>query len=100
MSLDAPCASFRRSIIVERVVGKAWSVPSPVCPGCRESRRRALPRVVVSSDGPADRVDGVPASWVVAPGTAEEVSGVLRAAAAAGLSIVPSGAGTKLDWGL
>ena len=37
--------------------------------------------------GPADRVDGVPASWVVAPGTAEEVSGVLRAAAAAGLSI-------------
>ncbi|GAA3234720.1 FAD-binding oxidoreductase [Dactylosporangium siamense] len=50
--------------------------------------------------GPADRVDGVPASWVVAPGTAEEVSGVLRAAAAAGLSIVPSGAGTKLDWGL
>ncbi|MEV4508067.1 FAD-binding oxidoreductase [Dactylosporangium sp. NPDC049525] len=50
--------------------------------------------------GPADRVDGVPASWVVAPGTAEEVSGVLRAAAAAGLSVVPSGAGTKLDWGL
>lgn len=50
--------------------------------------------------GPADRVDGVPAGWVVAPGTAEEVSGVLRAAAAAGLSIVPSGAGTKLDWGL
>ncbi|MEV0566723.1 FAD-binding oxidoreductase [Dactylosporangium sp. NPDC050588] len=50
--------------------------------------------------GPADRVDGVPAGWVVAPGSAEEVSGVLRAAAAAGLSVVPSGAGTKLDWGL
>jgi glycolate oxidase FAD binding subunit len=49
--------------------------------------------------GPADTVDGVPVGWVVAPGDAEEVSGVLRLAAAEGLAVVPSGAGTKLDWG-
>ncbi|WP_238008317.1 FAD-binding oxidoreductase [Dactylosporangium sp. AC04546] len=50
--------------------------------------------------GPADMVDGVPVGWVAAPGDADEVSEVLRFAAAEGLSVVPTGAGTKLDWGL
>lgn len=49
--------------------------------------------------GPADTVDGVPAGWVAAPGDADETAGVLRFAAAEGLSVVASGAGTKLDWG-
>jgi glycolate oxidase FAD binding subunit len=49
--------------------------------------------------GPADTVDGVPVGWVAAPGNADEVAGVLRFAAAEGLAVVPSGAGTKLDWG-
>jgi glycolate oxidase FAD binding subunit len=49
--------------------------------------------------GPADTVDGVPVGWVAAPGGAAEVAEVLRFAAAEGLSVVPSGAGTKLDWG-
>jgi glycolate oxidase FAD binding subunit len=50
--------------------------------------------------GPADTVDGVPVGWVAAPGDADEVAEVLRFAAAEGLSIVASGAGTKLDWGM
>ncbi|MER7006901.1 FAD-binding oxidoreductase [Dactylosporangium sp. NPDC000555] len=49
--------------------------------------------------GPADTVDGVPVGWVAAPGSSGEVAEVLRFAAAEGLSVVPSGAGTKLDWG-
>ncbi|WP_432981686.1 FAD-binding oxidoreductase [Dactylosporangium sp. CA-233914] len=50
--------------------------------------------------GPADTVDGVPVGWVAAPGGPAEVAEVLRFTAAEGLSVVPSGAGTKLDWGL
>ncbi|MGI5245985.1 FAD-binding oxidoreductase [Dactylosporangium sp. CA-139066] len=49
--------------------------------------------------GPADSVDGVPIGWVAEPGGPGEVAEVLRFAAAEGLSVVPSGAGTKLDWG-
>jgi glycolate oxidase FAD binding subunit len=47
----------------------------------------------------ADGVAGEPAAWVAAPGTAEAVGAVLRAAAEQALSVVPRGAGTKLDWG-
>jgi glycolate oxidase FAD binding subunit len=50
--------------------------------------------------GPADTVDGIPIGWVAEPGSPAEVAEVLRFAAAEGLSVVPSGAGTKLDWGL
>ncbi|MEV6928764.1 FAD-binding oxidoreductase [Dactylosporangium sp. NPDC051485] len=49
--------------------------------------------------GPADTVDGVPVGWVAAPGGPDEVAGVLRFAAAEGLAVMVSGAGTKLDWG-
>ncbi|MEV4626513.1 FAD-binding oxidoreductase [Micromonospora sp. NPDC049523] len=49
--------------------------------------------------GMADGVAGAPAAWVAAPGTAEAVGAVLRAAADRALSVVPRGAGTKLDWG-
>ncbi len=49
--------------------------------------------------GADDLVGGVPARWVVLPGTTEEAAAVLRIAAERRLAIVPRGAGTKLDWG-
>lgn len=47
----------------------------------------------------ADAVDGVRASWVVAPGAYDEVAAVLRLASAENLAVVPRGGGTKLGWG-
>jgi glycolate oxidase FAD binding subunit len=46
-----------------------------------------------------DAVDGVQPALVARPGSTEEVAGVLRAAAAHGLAVVPRGHGTKLSWG-
>ncbi len=50
---------------------------------------------------PADgeTLDGVPLSAVVCPGTPEEVAACLAEARAHGVSVLPSGAGTKLAWG-
>ncbi len=53
----------------------------------------------VSDGGDSDRVDGMPAGLVARPSSTEQVSEVLRAAAAHGLSVVPRGRGTKLSWG-
>ena len=50
--------------------------------------------------GPPDAVDGVQPALVARPASTEEVSGVLRAAAASGLAVVARGRGTKLTWGL
>ncbi|MGH3780169.1 MAG: FAD-binding oxidoreductase, partial [Pseudonocardiaceae bacterium] len=47
-----------------------------------------------------DTVDGVPARWVARPGSTEEVSAVLRAAAGLGLRVVARGSGTRLAWGV
>jgi glycolate dehydrogenase FAD-binding subunit len=47
-----------------------------------------------------DTVDGVPARWVAWPGSTEEVSAVLRAAARMGLRVVARGTGTRLTWGV
>lgn len=47
-----------------------------------------------------DTVDGVPARWVAWPGSTEEVSAVLRAAAGRGLRVVARGTGTRLSWGV
>jgi glycolate oxidase FAD binding subunit len=47
-----------------------------------------------------DTVDGVPARWVAWPGSTEEVSAVLRAAARLGLRVVARGTGTRLTWGV
>ncbi|MFI5915626.1 FAD-binding oxidoreductase [Dactylosporangium sp. NPDC051541] len=49
--------------------------------------------------GPADTVDGVPVGWVAEPADADAVAAVLRFTATEGLSVLPTGAGTKLDWG-
>jgi glycolate oxidase FAD binding subunit len=46
-----------------------------------------------------DRIDGVPAQVVASPGSTEEASALLRAAAVRGLSVVPRGRGTALAWG-
>ncbi|RJL26648.1 FAD-binding oxidoreductase [Bailinhaonella thermotolerans] len=49
--------------------------------------------------GEGDAVSGVAASWVVTPRSAEEAAAVMRASARHDLAVVPTGAGTKLDWG-
>jgi glycolate dehydrogenase FAD-binding subunit len=53
----------------------------------------------VTDAGPADAVDGVPATLVARPGTTAETAAVLQAAAGHGLTVVPRGRGTKLSWG-
>src|SRR5271169_213065 len=51
-------------------------------------------------DGSASKaVAGIVPSFVASPASTEEASALLRAAAAAGLAVVPRGAGTGLSWG-
>jgi glycolate oxidase FAD binding subunit len=50
--------------------------------------------------GDADRVAGVPASWVASPGSTDETAEVLRVAAEHQLRVVPRGNGSKLGWGV
>jgi glycolate oxidase FAD binding subunit len=47
----------------------------------------------------ADAVDGVAPSWVVRPGTVDEIRSVMRAAASSGNAVVPTGLGGHLDVG-
>ncbi|PZF93582.1 FAD-binding oxidoreductase, partial [Micromonospora endophytica] len=49
--------------------------------------------------GAADEVAGRPARWVAVPGGAHAAAQVLRLAAEHDLTVVPRGAGTKIDWG-
>ncbi len=67
----------------------AGSVADSLTSACAEVRQA----------GPDDAVAGVAPSFVAAPASVEEASAVLRAAAAAGLAVLPRGAGTKLGWG-
>ncbi len=46
-----------------------------------------------------DSVGSVPARYVVSPADEAQVSAVLRAASAEGLTVVPRGTGSKLSWG-
>ena len=48
---------------------------------------------------PADAVAGVVPAFVASPASTEEAAGLLRAAAAAGLAVVPRGTGTGFGWG-
>ncbi len=48
---------------------------------------------------PGDAVSGLIPDLVVAPGSAQEVSAVLRASSQRGWSVVVRGGGTKLTWG-
>ncbi len=54
----------------------------------------------VREAGPDDAVDGVSPTLVARPSSTDEVAEVLRAAADAGLTVVPRGNGTKTTWGL
>jgi glycolate oxidase FAD binding subunit len=47
----------------------------------------------------SDAVAGVRPSFVVEPGSEQELAKVLQLANAAGLSVIPRGGGTKLEWG-
>src|SRR5262245_26712612 len=49
--------------------------------------------------GPEDAVAGVATRWVAAPGSTDEASALLRAAARHQLTVVPRGRGTALAWG-
>ena len=49
--------------------------------------------------GPADTVGGRPAKYVAAPGRPEQLAALLARCAAEGLTVVPRGDGSKLDWG-
>jgi glycolate oxidase FAD binding subunit len=53
----------------------------------------------VTEAGPDDVVDGVHSALVARPGSTAETAEVMRAAAAAALTVVPRGHGTKLTWG-
>ena len=53
----------------------------------------------VRQAGPDDAVAGLQPSFVAAPASVAEASAVMRAAAAAGLAVLPRGTGTKLGWG-
>ncbi|TDB72863.1 FAD-binding oxidoreductase [Micromonospora sp. KC723] len=50
--------------------------------------------------GAADEVAGRVARWVAVPGGPEAAAEVLRLAARHDLTVVPRGAGTKIDWGV
>lgn len=54
----------------------------------------------VSTGGEDDLVDGVVPGLVARPTSTEQVSEVMRAAAAHGLTVVPRGRGTKMTWGM
>ena len=53
----------------------------------------------VHDAGEGDQVDGVPTALVARPTSTEQVSEVMRAAAAHRLTVVPTGRRTKLTWG-
>jgi glycolate dehydrogenase FAD-binding subunit len=66
-------------------------------PAVRPALAAACPSL---ADGTAaDAVAGVIPSFVASPSSTAEVSALLREAAAAGLAVVPRGAGTGLAWG-
>ena len=66
-------------------------------PAVRSALAAACP--ALASGTASDAVAGVVPSFVASPSATGEVSALLREAAAAGLSVVPRGAGTGLSWG-
>lgn len=67
----------------------AGSIPAELATACAD----------VAAAADADQIAGVQARYVAAPASTEEASALLRAAADLGLSVVPRGSGTRLDWG-
>lgn len=75
--------------MVAIVAMKADEIPGRLADAC--------PAVKLA--GPQDAVAGVVPTWLAFPATVDEAAGVLRAAAAAGLAVVPRGAGSTLAGG-
>jgi glycolate oxidase FAD binding subunit len=67
----------------------AGSVPGQLTDACAD----------VTPAGPGDVVADRPARYTAAPASTAEAAALLRAAAALGLTVVPRGSGSKLDWG-
>jgi glycolate oxidase FAD binding subunit len=53
----------------------------------------------VAAAGPADAVGGRAARYVAAPASTAEAAALLRAASGLGLTVVPRGSSSRLDWG-
>jgi glycolate oxidase FAD binding subunit len=70
-----------------------------VAPAVRDALVAACP-VVREADASLDSVSGITPSFVASPGSTEEASALLQAAAAHDLAVVPRGAGTGLGWGV
>jgi glycolate oxidase FAD binding subunit len=68
-----------------------------VVPAIGPELAAACPSLAVGT--PADAVAGVVPAYVASPASTEEAAGLLRAAARAGLAVVPRGAGTGFGWG-
>jgi glycolate oxidase FAD binding subunit len=56
-------------------------------------------REYVRSAAPADAICGIAPTWIIAPGSEQEVSAVLQLANEAGLAVIPRGGGSKMGWG-
>ena len=54
---------------------------------------------VVREAGPPDGVNGVVPACVASPGTLDQAAGLLRAAAALNMAVVPRGSGSTISWG-
>ncbi|MGC4895525.1 FAD-binding oxidoreductase [Micromonospora sp. DT31] len=80
----------------------AAAARSPDRPGAHDVTRELAAicgRPFARSAGPADEVAGRTARWVAVPGGPHAAAEVVRLAAAYDLTVVPRGAGTKIDWG-
>jgi glycolate oxidase FAD binding subunit len=66
-------------------------------PAVRSALAAACPSLIAGTS--ADAVAGVVPSFVASPASTAEAAALLRTAAAAGLAVVPRGAGTGLSWG-
>jgi len=66
-------------------------------PAVRDALAAACPSLTEGSA--SDAVAGTVPSFVASPASTAEASALLRAAAGAGLAVVPRGAGTGLSWG-
>ncbi len=70
-----------------------------VVPALRSALAAACPSLAEGTASDAAGLGGLVPSFVASPASTAEASALLRAAAAAGLAVVPRGAGTGLSWG-
>jgi glycolate oxidase FAD binding subunit len=64
-----------------------------------ESRLSEAVQGSLASGSDGDQVGGMRPRWVASPASVDAVSAVLRLASDSGLTVVPRGAGTRLQWG-